>query len=349
MRADRLLSILMHLQTRGRSTTGRLAEEFEVSQRTIIRDVYALRVAGFPVYTERGPHGGCYLHEEYRNTLTQLTTDEIAALFLSSIRGPLADLGLSDALRGAVLKLTAALPESRQASSSHVTNRIVIDSVPWAGREEPIGPLAILHRGTMEDRWVSATFERPFDVRTKRRIAPYGLVAKAGAWFVVWAGEDEQLRVDRTSAVREAEIEGVQFERPAGFDLERFWEGWRDRQNEARPRFDVRLRVRRDAAEYVEDALGARRGVFYGVPAPAVEWVEMSVSFSFFEEARRALLDLGGAVEVIAPPALRRSVVDFAEQISTLYRAASESCRSNEDVRSIAETEARRIASEEGR
>jgi len=54
-------------------------------------------------------------------------------------------------------------------------------------------------------------------------------------------------------------------------------------------------------------------------------------------------------VEVIAPPALRRSVVDFAEQISTLYRAASESCRSNEDVRSIAETEARRIASEEGR
>ncbi len=319
MRADRLLSILMYLQTRGRTTTDRLAEEFEVSRRTIIRDLYALRVAGFPVYTERGPHGGCYLHEEYRNTLTQLTTDEIAALFLSSIQEPLKDLGLSDPLRGAVLKLTAALPESRQAASGRVAKRIVIDSTPWTGRREPIDHLATLHQAAMEDRWVSATFRRPFDVRTERRIAPYGLVAKAGAWFCIWAGEDGRLRVDRISRIHEAVLEDARFARPQDFDPETFWAAWRDRQEEGQPTFDVRICVRADAIQFVEDALGARRGVFYGVPAPAEEWIPMDVSFSFLEEARRKLLALGGAVEVISPEPLRRSIADFARQIGDVY------------------------------
>jgi len=319
MRADRLLSILMYLQTRGRTTTERLAEEFEVSRRTILRDLYALRVAGFPVYTERGPHGGCYLHEEYRNTLTQLTTDEIAALFLSSIQEPLKDLGLSVPLRGAVLKLTAALPESRQAATRRVARRIVIDSAPWTGRGESIGHLATLHQATMEDRWVSATFRRPFDVRTERRIAPYGLIAKAGAWFCIWAGEDDRLRVDRISRVREAVLEDAMFDRPAEFDLEAFWAAWRDRQEKGQPSFDVRLRVRTDAIRFVEDALGARQGVFYGVPVPSEEWVTMDVVFSLLEEARRKLLALGGAIEVVSPEALRRSMADFAEQIGAVY------------------------------
>jgi len=322
VRADRLLSILMYLQTRGRSTTDRLAEEFEVSRRTILRDLYALRVAGFPVYTERGPHGGCYLHEEYRNTLTQLTTDEIAALFLSSIQEPLKDLGLSEPLRGAVLKLTAALPESRQAARSRVAERIFIDPKPWTRPSEPIGRLDTLHRAVMEDRWVTAKFSRPFGVVTERRIAPYGLVAKAGAWFVVWAGEDGQLRVDRTSRVQEARIGTAPFERPGGFDLEAYWTAWRDRQEKARPTFDVRLRVQEDAIRYVEDALGARQGVFYSIPTTSAEWTTMDVSFPFLEEARRKLLALGGAVEVISPDALRRSMADFAEQIGHMYSAS---------------------------
>lgn len=322
MRADRLLSILMYLQTRGRTTTDRLAEEFEVSRRTILRDLYALRVAGFPVYTERGPHGGCYLHEEYRNTLTQLTTDEIAALFLSSIQEPLKDLGLSEPLRGAVLKLTAALPESRQAARSRVAERVVIDPKPWVRPSEPIGHLGTLHRAVMEDRWVTAKFARPFGVETERRIAPYGLIAKAGAWFVVWAGEDGRLRVDRTSRVQEARIETEPFERPDGFDLEAYWTDWRDRQEKVRPTFDVRLRVRKNAIRYVEDALGARQGVFYSMPTTSAEWTTMDVSFPFLEEARRELLALGGAVEVISPDALRRSMADFAEQIGRVYGAA---------------------------
>jgi len=318
MRADRLLSILMYLQTRGRTKTARLAEEFEVSSRTILRDLYALRVAGFPVYTERGPHGGCYLHEEFRNTLTQLTASEIGALFLSGMEGPLKDLGLSEPLRGAMLKLTAALPEPRQAAGRRVTRRVLIDATAW-GRQAASGALAVLHQAAMEDRWVSVQFRRRFDVRTERRIAPYGLVAKVGTWYVVWAGEDGELRVDRTETVREATLQEGGFERPTDFDLEAFWCAWRERREGLPPPFEVHLRVRKDAVEFVRDALGARRGVFYGLPERSEDWISLEVAFPYFEAARRAILDLGGAVEVVDPPSLRAVIADFADQIRDRY------------------------------
>jgi predicted DNA-binding transcriptional regulator YafY len=272
------------------------------------------------VYTERGPRGGCYLHEEYRNTLTQLTTEEIGALFLSSIQEPLKDLGLSDPLRGAVLKLTAALPEPRQVAQSRITERIMIDSPPGRGHARATEHLGVLYEATMNDQWVRVTFARPFDVLITRRIAPYGLVARSGRWFVVWSGEDGHHRVDRLARIRAAQAEDETFDRSRDFALRTFWTDWSNRQDASRPEFEVQLLVREDAVKYVEDQLGAREGVFYGVPAPAETWKPMTATFPILEEARRAILALGGAVEVVGPKPLRMSIRDFAEQICRTYR-----------------------------
>lgn len=318
MRADRLLSILLHLQTRGRTTTARLAAEFEVAQRTILRDLYALRVAGFPLYTERGPHGGCYLHEEYRNTLTQLTTDEAAAFFLSSVHKPLEDLGLAGPLRAARLKLSAALSDPRQAAARRLAQRIVIDPLPWRGLAGPDSSLSLLYQAAMEDRWVRITFARQFGTTT-RRTAPYGLISKAGTWYLVWSGEDGHVCIDDVSAVQRAKTEDGRFARPDEFDLESFWQAWRDSEAGRRPKLDVRLRVRKDALRYVRDALGERRGVFPQPACAADEWVEIDFSFSHFEQARRQILALGGAVEVMSPQPLRASVADFARQTAQRY------------------------------
>src|SRR5947199_9411432 len=76
MRADRLLSLLMLLQIRGRLPAHELARRLEVSERTIYRDIEALSTAGVPVYTETGPGGGCVLAWSYRSDLTGLAEGE---------------------------------------------------------------------------------------------------------------------------------------------------------------------------------------------------------------------------------------------------------------------------------
>jgi predicted DNA-binding transcriptional regulator YafY len=124
MRADRLLSMLMLLQARGRMTAQELARELEVSERTIYRDINALSASGVPVYAEPGPGGGCALLDSYRTDLTGLTADEARALFMLSIPAPLDQLGVTSELKAALLKLSAAMMKNASASGSISIRRI---------------------------------------------------------------------------------------------------------------------------------------------------------------------------------------------------------------------------------
>src|SRR5687767_15255146 len=97
VRADRLLSILLLLQTHGLMSARALAERLEVSERTVHRDMEALSIAGVPVYAEKGRRGGWALVDSYRTDLTGLTESELRSLVIASAPGVLADLGLGEA------------------------------------------------------------------------------------------------------------------------------------------------------------------------------------------------------------------------------------------------------------
>src|SRR5512147_2861952 len=152
MRADRLLSLLMLLQARGRMTAQELARELEVSERTIYRDINALSASGVPVYAESGPGGGCALLDSYRTNLTGLTADEARALFMLSIPAPLDQLGVGQELRAALLKLSAALPSSRRPDEERARQRIHIDSLAWFQGEDPVPHLHTLQQAVWQDR-----------------------------------------------------------------------------------------------------------------------------------------------------------------------------------------------------
>ena len=152
MRADRLLSILIMLQSRGKLTAQVLAKELEVSERTIYRDMDALSAAGVPVYCERGPGGGCALLESYRTNLTGLNRAEVRALFMLSIPAPLQQLGVDQDLRAALLKLSAAVPEFLQPEGSRARARVHLDSSAWFQSDQPTP-----HLGTIRARLVDGS------------------------------------------------------------------------------------------------------------------------------------------------------------------------------------------------
>ena len=316
MRADRLLSLLMLLQTRGTLTARALAAELEVTERTIYRDVTALSASGVPVYTERGPGGGIALVEDYRTNLTGLNADEVRALFMLSIPAPLDQLGVGDELRMALLKLSAALPNSRRADESTARQKIHLDAAGWFQPEEPTPHLKTIQSALWSNRQLEITYRSDFSADVAMVIAPYGLVAKANTWYLVGAREDH-LRVLRISRVRQASLRVEAFERPATFDLPGFWKTWCDEFESNRPQFPVTLRVSPTLAQILSE----NRPETLTSP-PAIEpdgWQTITLSFESLEAARTRILGYGGAAEVLAPLALRLSLADFARQTLSCY------------------------------
>jgi predicted DNA-binding transcriptional regulator YafY len=322
MRADRLLSLLMLLQIRGRMTADQLAEELEVSVRTIYRDLDALSAAGIPVFAERGPGGGCALMDNYRTNLTGMTEDEIRALFMISIPTPLAKLGVSQELKAALLKLSASLPTSQQQNEVKVRQRIHLDSSWWFQSEEPTPFLSELHQAVWEDRVLLLTYKLRFPGEMQHTIEPYGLVAKAGIWYLVLK-RDERFRILRVSQILDVQPTNDFFQRPPSFNLETCWEICSEDYEKNRPFYPVRVRVAPDFIPYLPFYFGdpIREKIERADLPDDKGWIEITLSFESLEEARGRILGFGRAVEVLEPEALRMSIIDFASQIVDFYQA----------------------------
>ena len=322
MRADRLLSLLMLLQSRGRMTAEALAEELEVSVRTVYRDLDALSAAGVPLYTERGPGGGCQLIENYRTTLTGLTEDETRALFMMSIPSALVELGVGEELKAAWRKLSAALPNAWRGDVAWARQRVYLD---W-GEGGPLATapiLACLQRAVWENRRAWVVYSTQYggaEQRLERLVDPYGLVARGGVWYLVGAanGQRRVYRVDRLLAAR---LTDDCFERPTDFDLAAFWLDWWAENGRQPLSYAVRLRLSPALVAAWLQRVGPPADIDLAEAAPpdADGWRTAIWRFESLYEARSRLLTLGGAVEVLEPLPLRLSLADYARQIVARY------------------------------
>jgi predicted DNA-binding transcriptional regulator YafY len=321
MRADRLLSLLMLLQARGQMSAQELADELEVSERTIYRDITALSASGVPVYASRGPGGGVRLIEEYRTTLTGLTPEERRALFMMSIPAPLMQLGMGEKFKGALLKLSASLPERHRADESRTRQRILLDSSWWFQAEQQVPCLQTIEQALWQDRRLRIKVRWDFfNTEFEQDAEPYGLVAKANIWYLVY-GRGGTPKVRRVSQIVEAELTPEIFVRPPEFQLEAFWQVW-CREYESQPPFCARVRVAPEALRMLAEYVGERARVHLSqsISPDQDGWVTLDLPFESFITARTRLLGLGCAVEVLEPASLRRSLIDFAEQIVGFYK-----------------------------
>ena len=320
MRADRLLRMLMILQSRGPQVARELANDLEVSVRTVYRDVTALSTAGVPVYTEKGPGGGIRLIEEYRTSLTGLSPEEVQALFMLNIPAALSSLGMKDEVQGAMLKLSAALPKYLQEAETGVRQRIMIDLDWWRGAQvQSPAYLRELYRAIWENRVLKIEVLYSFGYRFEHQVQAYSLVSRGQSWYLI-CRVGGFFKVFSTEQIQSLEVTEDTFLRDPGFDLSAFWRNWTAEQENDPHGYRVQLSVSGEALALLQRNTAVV--VLDLGPDPAAEHRYLiTVEFGWFEEARRVVLDLGGAARVISPEALRATVADYARQILSQYSA----------------------------
>jgi predicted DNA-binding transcriptional regulator YafY len=240
---------------------------------------------------------------------------------MMSIPAPLMQLGIGEQFKGALLKLSASLPETRRADEARTRQRILLDSSWWFQSEQDVPCLGTIQQALFQDRRLHMKVRWEFfKAEFEQEAEPYGLVAKANIWYLVY-GRGGNPHVTRVSQIAEAELRPEHFTRPPDFDLERFWQNW-CLEYESQPPFSARVRVSPEAlpmlAEYVGER--ARGQIAHSYAADAEGWVTLDLPFESFVAARTQLLGLGRAVEVLEPKPLRKSLIDFAEQILGYYK-----------------------------
>ncbi len=331
MRSDRLLSIMLLLQTYGQLPAAELAERLEVSVRTIMRDVEALSAAGVPVYTLRGPHGGIALLPGYRTDVTGLTVDESRALFVLLSGTAHADLGLGQAIGSALRKVMAALPAPHRPDADLASRRILIDPVRWRGTpgpERPTGHLALFQQAVFTDCRLRLRYRHGRDNRVRSyTIDPYGLVNKAGVWYLVadHRGQPQLFRADRALS---ASVLDEPVQRRDGLELTDLWDTLRRRIDDIPAPLAVTVSVRREIlAKFLrvhEADLAAPQADGQLPETDDPERVTVELRFRALITAE-ALLAFGPEVEVLAPDELRQILARKAAQTAALYSAPAAS------------------------
>ncbi|MER5637275.1 WYL domain-containing protein [Kitasatospora sp. NPDC002227] len=322
MKADRLLSILLLLQTRGQVPAAELAERLEVSVRTVYRDVEALSAAGVPVWAERGRHGGIRLLAGYRTDVTGLTSDEARALFVLAADGAHRALGLGGAIDSALRKVMAALPAPHRPAAERTSERVLVDPARWRAPDSREVDLGELQRAVFADRRLALRYRHSGSrEQVEYTVDPYGLVSKAGVWYLVADvdGAPKLLRADRVQAARTLP-EPVR--RRAGQGLAEVWAGLREYVERRPVEVRARIRLRRRSLDMF---LRIHQGLLLSPPPGPCgkagepgEWAELELGLASVRAAR-LLLTYGADVEVLEPEPVRAELAAAAREVLALY------------------------------
>lgn len=319
MRADRLLAIMMKLQTRGKMKAETLAEELSVSRRTILRDVEALSISGVPIYAEGGHGGGIALDEEYRTNLTGLQEDEARTLFLASNESLLKHLKLGEAAERTLLKLNAALPVRHQAAVQHMRQRILIDPAWWWQDAQQPRFWETLQQAVYEDRCIRTHYERYDGTRVERTLEPYSLVAKSSIWYLV-AKRDGEFRIYRVTRFHDLTLLDQHFVRDATYDLPTFWQSHLQEFVDSFAEYTITLHVHPDRLNFVQWLTPGRHQIVE--PTTADGWHMVRIQMESIELAKMLVFSLGMQARVIEPRTLHDAVVADAREFCDAHDLA---------------------------
>lgn len=319
IRADRLLSILLLLQSQRQLTAKELAEKLEVSKRTIYRDMEALSGIGIPVFSERGQNGGWSLVDGFQTRLTGMTETELRTLLVSPSIQLLDDLGLTRSSEEARHKLLASQPLANREKAMDVWNRLHIDTSGWRQQKETVTAFDVLKEAIWSDHKLSIIYEQADGKTAERVVSPLGLVAKGERWYLIAQKDNGAIRNYRASRIHSAALANESFKRPENFDLVNYWKASTAAFLATLPTFEVTVEV--TAAIWPRLRYSGRfvRVIELGTEREQ-DWIPVKLAFDTKEEARGYILGFADQIKVIEPKELLSDILQQAEAAVAFYK-----------------------------
>ncbi|GKS09149.1 putative HTH-type transcriptional regulator YobV [Paenibacillus chitinolyticus] len=312
MKLERLLSIIILLLNRRMVQAKELAERFEVSVRTIYRDIETINGTGIPIVTYQGTNGGIGLAEGYRLDRNILTNDELAAI-VTALRGISSSYGNEQHQR-LMEKIHSVVPPADSEAFQHKSSRVLIDYSPWDGNEQLRPKLQLLEKAVDHCLIAEFVYSNADGEISHRIVEPHRLILKGKHWYLqAYCLEKEQFRLFKLKRMKDLEIIPektfirrelpIQARTPDRSSSEPSWAT------------QFVLCFQADARHLAEEWFGIE--ALY--PVDDGSWL-VKKAFPENEWLYRFILGLGHHVEVLEPPHLREIIADRAEQVAKKYR-----------------------------
>lgn len=315
----------MLLQRQEVVTAAYLSRELGVTPRTIARDMVELADAGIGVEPVRGRTGGYRLSQDLRLRLGGLAREEVEALFLSGVPQAVRDLGLSRASAAARLKLGTALAPALRGAPTRVERRFYLEAPGWFREVDTPPPLTDLAKAVWHDHPV--TFDYRAGARpgaappeaVSRTVQPYGLVLKAGVWYLV-ARVNETFRTYRLDRIRRWRLHEQTFQRVPDVDLGAVWRSLSDRFGASILTETITIRLTEDGVRRLRHAVSPHAWEMVRAELTDAEPpVTMRLPVESIEVALDEMIRLGGDVEILEPETARTQMAAIVARMAALY------------------------------
>lgn len=319
MKSERLIKIIIKLQQGEIVTTRRLADDLEVSERTIHRDMESLSLIGIPVYSERGKNGGWRLVDRWKQSLSYLTEKEIISLFLPTPEKIITELNLDISVEDLKKKLLLSVPEQMKKSATTIWERIYIDTDTWRGSENNKSDLKFVQQAVIEERKIKMQYKKGNGEESTYVLNPLGLVAKGSNWYVVAINSEGEYRNFKMSRTINLCLLEEHFIRPDEFILSNYWRNSKKQFIQALPEYGIEVIISRSIIERITFSGRFARLRQIDNERSDSNWIKAKLSFPTKEEAINFVLGFGNQMKLVEPVELQDELITRAKQVIELY------------------------------
>jgi predicted DNA-binding transcriptional regulator YafY len=308
MKVDRLVSMILMLLEQPRVGAQELADRFEVSTRTIYRDMDAINQAGIPVRSTSGVGGGFEIMEQYKLDRMVFSTDDPSAILmgLSSLSGMMR----GDELVNALAKVRSFIPADRAKNIELRANQIYIDLSPWVGNRNVQPYLELIQTALQQSRLLSFDYADRYGMKTARTAEPYQLVLKSSHWYVQgYCRTRNDFRLFRLSRMSDLRIEKETFS-PREFPKPQLDAS----EVIAKMQTTIRIRIHKSVLDHVlhfctMEAISSDGDEHYLVRFPFIE----------NDYYYNILLGFGDKCECLKPPHVRAELKQRIRNMAAIY------------------------------